>query len=277
MFNKLAGAKVAISKTESELLCTITQDDIDEWGVDGVPQQGRIPLKQLVEQGIYQVERKPGDELGYIAFEDFRKDPVKHPTPYSESGKFEIYSRKLADTINGMGYGGIQPIPTYIEPLEGYEQTFSDWKNKIKGEYPYQVITLKPLGRAHTVFDNVGWLREAFRSPVYISAIDARKEGIVNGDTVMLISKIGKTLRTAITTQRLMPGCVVMFHGRWSDFDEKTGIDTNGSDNIICGDTTTGQGTTGTGSLLVSIRKYSDKRLTPDLEKSVRTYAVGEK
>ena len=36
----------------------LLQQDIKEWGVEGKPQQGRIPLKEYVDHGIYQVQRK---------------------------------------------------------------------------------------------------------------------------------------------------------------------------------------------------------------------------
>lgn len=86
-FNKIAGATVMAEDGETiETLVTITQKYIHEWGVQGEPQQGRIGLKELQERGVYQVERKPGDNYGYIAYKDSIDDPENNPRP-TENGK----------------------------------------------------------------------------------------------------------------------------------------------------------------------------------------------
>ena len=273
-FNMAADAMVASENGLDygyEPLCAITQDDLSEWGVSGKPHKGRIPLKELISRGVYQVKRYMGDPYGFIAFEKFRKDPEKHPTPYSQSGKFEIFSRKLEQYINSLGYGVIKPIPAYIEPLDGYEQSFVDWKRKIKGDYPYQMITARYIKRPHTTLDNVTWLNEAFHSPVFISIQDAKEKGICSGNTVIISSKNGSILRTAAVSRRIMPGCVLHYHGGWSDYKEDEGLDYGGGENILFGVGTTGQGTSGYNTLLVSLRKYSDAPLVPDKYKPLRT------
>ncbi|TGE40104.1 twin-arginine translocation signal domain-containing protein [Desulfosporosinus fructosivorans] len=270
-FNQIAGATTTNEDgVTKEPLVTITAADIAEWKVKGKPQQGRIGLKEFQEKGIYQIERKVGDNYGFIAFKDFRDDPVAKPRKNSASGKMEIYSQVLANTINNMGYSKIKAVPTHIPPVEGYEETFKDWKGKVKGDYPYQVINPHYLRRSHSVFDNVQWLRETWPNPVFISAKDAQEKGIVDGNTVLLTSKHGKTLRTALVTERFMPGIVGLLHGSWVDMDEKTGIDTGGADNILNGPLTSGQGVSGWNSCVVNIEKYSDAPLTPDVNKSQR-------
>ncbi|MCI9494513.1 molybdopterin-dependent oxidoreductase [Adlercreutzia mucosicola] len=260
--------------SDYEMLVTITQEDIDRWGVEGTPQEGRIPLAQLEEDGIYQIPRSKGDNYGFIAFEDFVKDPAANPRDTSESGKLEAYSQALADKVNGMGYvDNVKPIPTFMEPVDGYEATFADFAAGVKGEFPYQVVTMHYMGRSHTTFGNTGVLQEAFVSPVMISTQDAAAEGIKTGDTVMLTSRYGKTLRTAEVTGRIIPGCVGLMHGSWSDYDEETGIDRGGSDNILFGNATAGQGTTGFNTMIVSIEKV-DEELVPDCDKPRRTVEV---
>lgn len=269
-FNKIAGCSVVLpdGKTKAPLV-TITAADIAEWGVEGEPQEGQISLKELQEKGLYQVERKPGDNYGYIAYEAFRNDPETNPLE-TESGKMEIYSRALADRINNMGYSKIEAIPTHIPPVEGYEATFSDWKNKVKGDYPYQVVNPHYLRRSHTVFDNVQWLRETWPNPVFINTQDAMEKGIEEGDTVLFTSQHGKTLRSALLTDRFMPGVIGLPHGSWVDMDEKTGIDRGGADNILCGPISTGQGVSGWNSCVVNMEKYTGTPLIPDVEKPQR-------
>ncbi|KUO65014.1 MAG: dimethyl sulfoxide reductase subunit A [Gracilibacter sp. BRH_c7a] len=270
LFNKIAGCKVTLpdGKTKATLV-TITEADIAEWGVEGEPQQGQISLQEFQEKGLYQVERKPGDNYGYIAYKDFRDDPEANPVN-TESGKMEIYSRALAERINNMGYGKIEAIPTHTPPVEGYEATFSDWNNKVKGDYPYQVVNPHYLRRSHTVFDNVQWLRETWPNPLFINTQDAKEKGISDGDTVLLTSQHGKTLRTALLTDRFMPGVIGLPHGSWVDMDEKTGIDRGGADNILCGPISTGQGASGWNSCVVNMEKYSGTPLVPDVEKPQR-------
>lgn len=270
-FNILSSTTVVKEDGKTyEPLVTITEADIKELGVVGNPQEGRISYKEFKEQGIYQVKRYIGDNYGYIGLKDFVENPELNPLKSSASGKMEIYSKKLADQVNAMGYSKIKPIPTYIDVVGGYKDTYSDWEKKIKGEYPYQLITPHYLRRSHTVFDNVQWLRETWPNPVYINTKDARDNHIADGDTVLLTSAFGRILRTACLTERFMPGVIGLPHGSWVDMDEATGIDRGGADNILSGQIPTGQGVSGFNTGIVSIEKYQGVPLIPDVEKPQR-------
>ena len=290
LFNMVAGATVANenglssskqvnafiddgsgnAENDYETLFTITQEDIDRWGVEGTPQEGRVPLTQFEQDGIYQVPRSRGDNYGFIAFKDFAEDPEANPTEWSVSGKLEIHSQTLADKINGMGYvDNVKPIPTFIEPVDGHESTFADFDSGVKGEYPFQVVTMHYMGRSHTTFGNIAQLQEAFVSPLMINAADAAEYGIKTGDTVLVTSEFGRTLRSATVTNRIMPGVLGLMHGSWSDYDEENNLDYGGSDNILFGTKTAGQGTTGFNTMIVKIEK-SDIELTPDCDKPRR-------
>jgi len=263
VFNQLAGSKVIKDDgTGMENLLTITDADIAAWGVTGKAQQGRITLKEFREKGIYQVPRRPGDKFGFIAYEAFRKDPVKNPLK-TATGKLEIHSKGLADLIKNYGFSEVAPIPTYNPPGEGYEKTFKDWKGKVKGEFPLQAINPHYLRRSHSVFDNVGWLREAFPNRIQLNSQDAADRGIKDGDTVLLSSRWGKCLRVAHVTETIMPGVVGVPHGAWVEMDEATGIDKAGADNILCGPVASGQGTSGWNSCNVQVARH-DTPLTPD-------------
>ncbi len=273
LFNKLAGSTVVKEDGKTfEPLVDITAEDISEWGVSGQPQTGRIPLTKLLEDGVYQVERHEGDNYGFIAYEDFRKDPEKNPVN-SVSGKLEIYSQTLADIINNLGYTKISPYPKYVPPIQGYEATFSDWQSKAKGAYPYQLITPHYLRRSHSIFDNILQLREACPNPVFLSAQDAAAKGIKDKDTVLITSEFGQVLRNACVTERLVPGVVALPHGSWCDVDEKTGIDHGGADNILSGNVPTGQGLSGWNTCNVNLEKWTGAPLIPDVEKPQRIFS----
>lgn len=266
VFNQVAGATVIKEDgTGYEPLVTITEADLTRWGVTGKPQEGRISLQEFQDRGIYQVERRPGDKYGFIAFETFRQDPVKNPLK-TASGKLEIHSQALADLIKGYGWTEVKPIPTYNPAAEGYEDTFKDWKGKVQGDFPLQAINPHYLRRSHSIFDNVGWLREAFPNPIYINTRDAAARGIKNGDTVLLSSRHGKTLRPAQVTERIMPGVVGVPHGAWVEIDESTGVDKAGADNILCGAIPTGQGTSGWNACNVQVEKWTGQPLLPDVQ-----------
>lgn len=73
-------------------------------------------------------------------------------------------------------------------------------------EYPLQVMNPHYLRRAHSVFDNIGWLREAWTNPVFISTADADAAGVSDGDTVLVSSPYGQCVRNACVYAGLMPG-----------------------------------------------------------------------
>lgn len=246
-------------------LVTITQSDLDEWGCEGEPQEGVIDLAEFKKKGIYQVPRSKGDQYSFIFYEDFVKDPEANPRD-TESGKLEICCRAYRDNVNAIGYSTIEAIPTYIASAEGIEATYSDWASKTKGEFPFQAFNLHYLRRSHTVFDNVLQLREAFPNPVFINAADAAEKGISTGDSVLVSSPRGKSLRYASVTERMIPGAVGLPHGAWVNVDPSTGIDTAGSDNFLTGSFPTGQGTSGWNTCLCNIEKYDGEPLAFDVD-----------
>ncbi len=269
IFNRIAGAKVMKGEApgsvpDYENLVTITEEDIAKLKVEGAPQKGKISISELKEKGFYQVPRSPDDNFGRIAYKEFRDDPDANPMG-TASGKCEIHSQGLADFIEKRGYSKIRPIPTYNPSIEGFEATFSDWENKIKGPYPLQLYSPHYPRRSHSDLDQVPWLRRAFPNPVFLSTIDAKERGIKTGDPVLITSSHGKSLRPAEVTERVMPGVVLLPHGAWVEVDEETQIDKAGTDNWIGGAIPTGQGTSGYNTCIVQVEKYEGPvKLDPD-------------
>lgn len=264
VFNQAAASIVVTEDGKTfEPLLTITEQDIKDFGVEGKPQQGRIPIKQLKEQGIYTVPRSPDDNYGYVHLEAFRNDPEANPVA-TPSGKLEIYSQAKVDLVNSCGWTKIDPLPVYKPALEGYEDTFSDWENKVKGEFPLQLISVHILRHTHSTFANVPSLREAFPHPLYMNSMDASARGLKTGDTVLVTSRHGKVLRPVLITDVLMPGVTAMGQGAWVEIDEETGIDLSGSVNVLIGDNPVGQGHQAYNSCIVQVEKWSGTPLTPD-------------
>lgn len=263
-YNQIAGCKVVAADGKTmEPLVTLTEADIKEIGATGKPQQGRISYQELKVKGVYQVERKPGDNLGFIAYENFVKDPVANPLK-TASGKLEIHCQALVDFVKSKGFTEIKPIPTYNPAVEGYEATYKDFNSKVKGDYPLQVINPHYLRRSHSIFDNIPWLREAWPNPVFLAKKDAEERGIKEGDTVLLKSSHGKTLRPAHVVEWLAPGVVALPHGAWSEMDEKNQVDKAGSDNMLTGPIPTGQGIGGWNSTICQVEKWTGDPLEED-------------
>ncbi|MDR1183210.1 MAG: molybdopterin-dependent oxidoreductase [Coriobacteriales bacterium] len=268
-FNMLATTTVVDTDGITKVpLATIAQSDIDEWGAEGTPQEGKIALSDLLEKGEYQFDLKPGDNYTFIAYKDFVADPVANPLK-TTSGKFEIYSQAYADLINTIGYATKDPLPTYQTGPERFEETFSDWTSKTKNDYPFQLYSIHYLGHAHSVFSNCQWIQEAFSAPLYMNTEDAAAQDIKEADTVLVESKHGRVLRRAYVTDRVMPGNLVLPHGSWKDPDSQE-IDAGGNDNSLCGVRLTGYGVSSYNSIIVKISKYSGEPILPDVQKPRR-------
>ncbi len=255
-FNTLAGSLVKKPDgSDYEPLITITQEDIDEWGVEGTPQQGRITIKEFAEKGIYKVPRKIDDALTHIHLKEFVEDPVNNPLQ-TASGKLEIYCQSLADDINSVGYSTIYPIGKVQEDEhQGWTATTE--------EYPLILFTPHSLRRAHTNQDNVPWLRQAFPQPCFISSVDAEERGIKTDDTVLMESPHGKVLRRAKVMEHLIPGAVALEDGAWLNMNDD-GIDVGGNPNVLQNMKASGQGVqTWTGTIL-QVTKWDGKSLEPD-------------
>jgi anaerobic dimethyl sulfoxide reductase subunit A len=263
VYNSASGAMVIKDDGNGyEPLLTITEEDIKDIGAVGTPQKGRIPFKEFREKGVFQVPRSPNDSFRHIPLEEFRKDPVKNPVT-TRSGKLEIHCQDLAEFVASFGWSVIKPVPVYLQPIEGYEASYSNFKTKTKGEYPLQFYSVHYLRRAGSTYDNVSWLREAWPQDFFINPIDAGERGIKHGDTIKASSRHGAVIRRAHVTSRIRPGVTSMGAGAWSELDEKLGADKAGSTNMLTGDITTGQGTSGWNSCLLEVEKL-DMELVPD-------------
>lgn len=269
LFNSVATCTVVKENGKDfENLVSITEEDIKAWGVEGKPQDGRVPIEKFMEDGLYRVDRHLGDNYGYIDKQAFREDPEKNPIATS-TGKIEFCSQIYADMINSNGYSQetYSAIPKYRAPARGYESTFKDGKiGGEKGEYPLQCMNPHYQRRAHSIFENVPWLREACANPVFLSKLDAKERGIVDGDTVKVSSPYGDTLRHAYVTPRMMPGVVALPHGAWNRVDEKTGIDKGGNDNYITGNVATGMGINGYNTQNVQVTKWDGDPIPDDVD-----------
>lgn len=243
-------------------IATVTQEDIDRYGVEYEPQEGIMPFEQLLDDGVYRVVRESdgSDCPGGIAYQAFVTDPEANPLT-SRSGKFEIYCQQLSDwydMVNGYSDGGqgaldfvkVSPLPKYLE------HPFSHLEAK-ESKYPFQATHNHYPRRAHTDCDNVPWVREAFQNPVFVNKQDAEAKGIKQGDIVKVYNDNGAFLRPATLSRCVMPGCVIIPHGATARIDHESGIDKAGADNILTvSNRTTTPFLNSWNSMLVNYEKY---------------------
>ncbi len=263
VFNQIAGSKVIKENGSGfEPLVTITKEDLTEHEVTGEPQVGRIPFKEFKKKGIYQVPRSSNDMFDFVAYKDYRENPIDNPLP-TNSGKFEIHCELLVEAYRNFNFTSIAPIAKYEHVLEGFEDTFHDFKNNIKGDYPFQLISVHYLRTSHSTYDNVTSLRKIFPNELMVNSMDACKLGLQNGDTVLVTSRHGKVLRRIIITPCVMPGVTILGQGAWTTLDENN-IDKAGNTNVLTGSILCGEGHVPYNTVNIRIEKWTGKALEPD-------------
>ena len=263
-FNVIANANVIKEDGKGyEPLVEVTQSDLGALGLEGTVHPGRIPLKQMMEQGIYQVQRYENDPYLFIYQEAFRKDPEKNPLN-TGSGKLEIYCQALYDIYQSMGYQDLAPIAKYEPALEGYEEAQ-------KGDYPLQLITIHHMRHTHSTFSNVKALNELFANSLLINPVDAEKNGLQNDDSGLISSKHGKVARRINITSRIAPGVVMLGQGNWTDLD-KDNVDIGANVNTLLGPILTGEAHQAYNSCLIKVEKLNGEALVPDYKRPQRIF-----
>lgn len=261
-FEQMAQASVLQPDFSYKPIPTVTQEDIDRYGVEYVPQEGMMPFEEFLDAGVYRVKRAAdgSDCVAGVPYQAFREDPESNPLT-SASGKMEIYCQALSDwfdLVNGYADGGegaldyvrVSPLPKYLDHPFGYKEARD-------GKYPIQMTHNHYLRRAHTDCDNLPWLREAFQNPVFINKEDAEARGIEQGDIVKVFNDQGAFLRPATVSRCVMPGCIIVPHGATARIDEESGLDLAGADNILtASNRTTTPFLNSWNSVLVDYEKY---------------------
>ncbi len=224
-----------------------------EWLLDRY-RQTRFPdlpsLDELLEKNIG-VWVKPVTRPA-VAFEDFRRDPQKHPLP-TPSGKIEIFSKRLFGLKKPQE---VPPIPKYIQ----------EWESPFGPEaehYPLQAIGHHYLSRVHSTHDNVDWLREAWPQRVFINPVDAEVRGIKTGQLVKVFNARGVLVLPCRVTLRIRPGVVAIPQGAWWQPDE-WGVDRGGNINVLTSERWSPFAFGNTQhTIMVEVAKYEEKEEKP--------------
>jgi biotin/methionine sulfoxide reductase len=193
----------------------------------------------------------PPPEHDYVLFEDFRRDPVRHPLK-TPSGRIEIVS----DTVAGFDYADCPPHPAWIPPVE--------WLGSASAErWPIHLVTHQPTSRLHSQMDPGPVSRGqkvAGREPVRINPADAVMRGIADGDIVRLFNDRGACLAGAVLDADVMAGVVVIATGAWFDPPASAGEpERHGNPNVLTLDIGTSPLAQGTSALtaLIEIERWN--------------------
>jgi anaerobic selenocysteine-containing dehydrogenase len=174
----------------------------------------------LAPMGITWQDFKEMDYVrGEVTYQKYKKKGFSTPT-----GKLEIYSTLLEKW-------GYDPLPQFREPPES---PYS--RPELYKDYPYILITGRRLpGFFHSENRQVPWLRELHRDPVVeIHPETAQKEGIKQGDWVILESPRGKVRQRAKLFEGMDPRVVSAEHGWWYPENKDPGHGWNASNiNIL--------------------------------------------
>ncbi len=212
-------------------------------------QNVKMSWSDFKKHGIYKFKL----DRPHVAFQDNIEKGVPFSTP---SGKIEIFSMQLAQThadYDGdwrkTSYGYAIPyIPKWIEPWEW----LGDKKKTRK--HPFHMVSPHPRWRTHSIFNNIGWLREMYEQEVTINASDAKRLGIRTGDICEVFNDRGTIVVPAYVTERCMPGVLVVHEGAWMDPDEN-GIDRAGNPDFLTDDNPSPAGGFAYNTVLCNIRK----------------------
>jgi anaerobic selenocysteine-containing dehydrogenase len=155
----------------------------------------------LEPMGITWQDFKAMDYIrGDVSYQKYKQKGFSTPT-----GKLEIYSTLLEKW-------GYDPLPRFREPPESPYAA-----PELNNDYPYILITGRRLpGFFHSENRQVPWLRELHKDPVVeIHPKTAQKEGIHEGDWVILESPRGKVRQRAKFFEGMDPRVVSAEHAWW--------------------------------------------------------------
>jgi biotin/methionine sulfoxide reductase len=202
------------------------------------------------EHGFFEM---PPVSQPFVAFADFRHDPVAHPL-VTPSGRIEIFS----ETVASFGYDDCPGHPTWLEPAE--------WLGGEKAQrYPLHLLTTQPSTRLHAQMD-MGRVSQdskvAGREPMRINPTDAARRGIRDGDIVRVFNDRGAILVGAVLGDALRPGVIQISTGAWYDPEEPGRIgslDKHGNPNVLTLDKGTSRLAQGPSAqtTLVEVERYT--------------------
>ncbi len=151
-FYQISGRRLLrTTERPSRPFVTFTAEDIAALGVEGEPQEGKISYRDALKQGVITV---PRSESTITGTSHTRRSNCSRGKSASESGKMELYCRRLEEQTSRAGWGVVSPCPEYVDDRFGYKATFANYEAREKARIPSALqSSLPPTAHAH--FDNI--------------------------------------------------------------------------------------------------------------------------
>jgi anaerobic selenocysteine-containing dehydrogenase len=160
-------------------------ENTDRWLEERIRGYSEITVQMLKEGPVI----APG--LQEIAFSDH-----EFSTP---GGKINLRSDELSERW------GVDPLPSYSDPF-----------SKITGSGDYIFLTPNNRNRIHSQFGNLEIIKENDHEPlIEISASDAAKMEISDGDMIRIFNEKGEVSAKANVNFRIIEGCLSLPNGWW--------------------------------------------------------------
>ncbi len=180
---------------------------------------------------------RPEEEGYYVCL----RDQVDGKKPFNTpSGKIEFVSDFVEKhNYHDVSYRGKCYGKGEVEAIGTYKEIEISPMSPMVNKYPLYLETPHSFYRQHFCQDDNPWFRDEYRNTVWLSAADAAKRGIKDGDMVLVENNIGQCIVPAYVTSRLLPGISCLLFGRqYSPSQVKTdvmpdGIDRAGSCNFL--------------------------------------------
>ena len=200
-----------ISREDAKKKFDFSMPDFDEFWAAGF---ARCPVKA---------------DHTYLA--EFRDNPAEFALN-TESGKIVLGSQMLSQ----LGYDDCLAHPAWIEPTE--------WLGKTRDNESLHLISHQPIGRLHSQLEtgeSSRAMKRNGREQARINAADASARGIRSGQTIRLWNTRGECLATALVSDTVRRGVVVLPTGAWLTPQGNSGLDIAGNPNVLTLDIGTSQ------------------------------------
>ena len=164
-----------------------TDDDLMRAALDtAAPAVDGITLEKLRERG------------------SMRLQVARSYLPYRQGEVLNTPSGKIEIEAEGLVARGLDPLPTYVAPLESEERS-----PELASRYPLVLISPPAHSFLNSSFVNITSLRRsAGRPTLEIHAADASRRSISNNDRVTIFNDRGSFAAAAVITDRVRPGVV---------------------------------------------------------------------
>ena len=167
----------------------------------------------------------PPPDQDEVMLSAFRESPEQHPLK-TPSGKIQLTS----PTIDAFGYDDCPAHPVWLEPAEWLGAAGTD---------ELHLLTHQPRYRLHSQLGQTsGGKSEQIdgREPVLINPRDAAVRDIRHHDPVRLYNARGACLASAVLSDEVRPGVVIMQTGSWFNPDATGALDLQGNPNMLTRD-----------------------------------------